>query len=570
MLPLDHFSSLGDALAEAVIRHKSETLFAEVDRRRRARAWTGADFGRRAIGWCSRLLNWGLSPGDRCAIIASNRPDWSVAAIGALWAGAVLVPLDYKLSAPELCALIDHCGPRVLVAESAILKRMLALRPEIVETMRVVAIDAAEVESQNVASWEETEVVDTCVARPVPRQRDDIATIVYSSGTAGTPKGCMLTHGNYLVQAQTLGAMYPMHPGDAYFSVLPTNHAIDFMCGLLMPVLFGGTIVHQRSLRPAYFSWTIREMGITHMAVVPRLLTVLEERVREELDRASPLQRTIFDTLRDINAQLTWREPNHRLSSTLLRPVHRAFGGRLRLLFCGGAFTPPASARFFYDLGIPVVIGYGLTEAGTVLTLNDLHPFREDTVGKPLDGVELEIRDGGADGIGEVWVRSETVMHGYLDAPDLTHQTIVDGWLRTGDLGRVDPAGHLQLVGRVRNMIVTKGGKNVYPEDVESLMGPVDGVDELSVFSSEFLWQAQRLGAESLLVVAKPSEDADDASIERGLARACRALPEHKRPNTWLRWDEPFPRTASLKVQRDALADAVRRTSTPERTRAVS
>ena len=152
----------------------------------------------------------------------------------------------------------------------------------------------------------------------------------------------------------------------------------------------------------------------------------------------------------------------------LLRQVHKAFGGELRAMFTGGAFMEPSTLQFFYDLGIPVANGYGLTEAGTVLTLNDLKPFRADTVGKPLPGVELRILNPDAEGIGEVAAHSKTVMSHYLDDPELTAETIVDGWLLTGDLGRFDSSGHLQLFGRKKNMIVTEGGKNIYPEDIET------------------------------------------------------------------------------------------------------
>ena len=157
------------------------------------------------------------------------------------------------------------------------------------------------------------------------------------------------------------------------------------------------------------------------------------------------------------------------MSRALLGQVHRAFGGELLALITGGAFMEPSTMQFFYDLGIPVVNGYGLTEAGTALTLNDLKPFRGDTVGKPLPGVELRVLSPNEEGVGEIAARSKTVMSRYLDDAELTLETIVDGWLLTGDLGRFDKSGHLQLFGRKKNMIVTEGGKNIYPEDIETV-----------------------------------------------------------------------------------------------------
>src|SRR5207237_7807929 len=165
----------------------------------------------------------------------------------------------------------------------------------------------------------------------------------------------------------------------------------------------------------------------------------------------------------ELNELATMRTPKPQLSRALLKPIHDRFGGRLKVVVAGGAFVEPDLAEFFYRVGLPVAIGYGLTEACTVLTLNDLQPFRADTVGKPLPGVDIRILNPDADGVGEVAVYSKTIMSHYLDDPELSAQPIVDGWLLTGAAGRRESSGHLQLLGRKKNMIVTEGGKHVYP-----------------------------------------------------------------------------------------------------------
>src|SRR5207244_4456939 len=203
-----------------------------------------------------------------------------------------------------------------------------------------------------------------------------------------------------------------------------------------------------------------------------------------------------------LNKMLTRRRPNVKLSRRLLGQVHKAFGGQLLALFTGGAFMEPSTLQFFYDLGIPVANGYGLTEAGTALTLNDFKPFRADTVGRPLPGVELRVLSPDSEGVGEVAVHSKTVMSHYLDDPELTAETIVDGWLLTGDLGRFDGSGHLQLFGRKRNMIVTEGGKNIYPEDIENAFDGLP-VKEYCIFAVNYLWPQQTPGAETLILVLR-------------------------------------------------------------------
>jgi long-chain acyl-CoA synthetase len=250
------------------------------------------------------------------------------------------------------------------------------------------------------------------------------------------------------------------------------------------------------------------------------------------------------------------RTPKPWLSRTLLKPIHDRFGGRLRLIFAGGAWVDPELANYFYKLGIPVVIGYGLTEAGTSLTLNDLKPFRPDTVGAPLPGVQLEVRDRDASGNGEVWVRSRTVMHGYFNAPEATREVLVDGWLRTGDIGSVDASGHLKLVGRAKNMIVTDGGKNIYPEDVEAAFDAVP-CEELCVFAERFVWRKQALGDEGLCVVVRLKSGALLEDTLNAIRVANRKLADFKRASSYAVITEEFPRTASMKVKRGELGELV-------------
>ena len=259
------------------------------------------------------------------------------------------------------------------------------------------------------------------------------------------------------------------------------------------------------------------------------------------------------------NRLLTRHRPNVKLSRMLLRNIHRGFGGELLALITGGAFMEPSTMQFFYDLGIPVVNGYGLTEAGTAITLNDLKPFRADTVGKPLPGMEVRILNPDADGVGEVAVRSKTIMSHYLDDPELTLETIVDGWLLTGDLGRFEDHGHLQLFGRKKNMIVTEGGKNIYPEDIETVFDGLP-VKEYSVFAANYIWPQKELGGrESLVLILRLEQN---QKLESGLLQDISTrnlrLPDFKRINGYVIWDRDFPRTASMKIKRQVLAEEIR------------
>lgn len=575
MLEPDAYSSLGELLRDALVQWKREVALIEVDRREETRRLRYADVAREVAPVTRWLAARGVGPGDRVAIVMSNQARWPIAAIALFARGAVLVPLDYKLSGDEQIALLGHSGARALITEAPLLRRMKDLPDELdvlVADLPRHGHEAQRASSERCARWEELDRDESAAPPLVPRRREDPATIVYSSGTGGRPKGCVLAHEAYLEQLGALMRLFPMRPGHRTFSVLPTNHAIDFMVGMIGPLACGATIVHQRTLRPEFLVSTMREHRITHMALVPLLLAAFERAIDERVAKRPAWQRGALDLLARANLELTRAQPDVALSRRLLGGVHEALGGALELLFCGGAFVDRRRAERFYELGIPVVIGYGLTECCTVATVNDLRPFRADSVGRAVHGVEVRIHEPGAGGVGEVWIRGRTVMREYWQDPELTARTITpDGWLRTGDLGWLDASGHLHLVGRSKNMIVTAGGKNVYPEDVEAAFEDV-ACEELAIFASGYLWpRAVGLTEEVLVAVARPearggdarSRAAASATLAEAIARKNRRLPEHKRVAALLAWSEPFPRTASMKVKREVLAERLREAAAP-------
>jgi long-chain acyl-CoA synthetase len=316
-------------------------------------------------------------------------------------------------------------------------------------------------------------------------------------------------------------------------------------------------VVHLRTLRPEFVRDAFLRYRITYVSLVPMIVKNLERGLRAKFDELPSWKRAILNSLIATNKLFTRRRPNVKLSRMLVPGVHRAFGGELLALITGGAFMEPSTMQFFYDLGIPVVNGYGLTEAGTALTLNDLKPFRADTVGKPLPGVELRILNPDADGVGEVAAHSKTVMSHYLDDPELTLETIVDGWLLTGDLGRFDGRGHLQLFGRKKNMIVTEGGKNIYPEDIETVFDGLP-VKEYSVFAANYVWPIKGLGGEVLVLVLRLEQNQQfDSKLLEEISARNRRLPDFKRVGGYLVWDKDFPRTASMKIKRQLLAEEI-------------
>jgi|HubBroStandDraft_5_1064220.scaffolds.fasta_scaffold01197_5 long-chain acyl-CoA synthetase len=556
MLDLRQYSSLGAALNDALDRWPNETCLIEADRDREKVRLTYSDFKEMARPLCRALQDADFKPGDRAAIIMTNQSKWLISAYSIFFCGGVLVPLDYKLTATEHLQLLAHSKARFLIIEYY-LWRAITQAPEFpkLATQIVLVSEApAGADLHGAYRWEEFRRKGE--PEFVARQREDTACIVYSSGTGGRPKGCVLTHDSYLEQCASLTAWYPFWPGVRYLSILPTNHAIDFMVGFIGPFVCGACVVHLRTLRPEFVRDAFVRYRITYVSLVPMVLKNLERGLRAKFDELKPRKRWMLDRLVGLNKMLTRGRPRVALSRRLLPQVHKAFGGELLALIVGGAFTDPSTLQFFYDLGIPVTCGYGLTEACTAVTLNDLKPFRADTVGKPLPGTEVRVLNPDADGIGEVAVRSRAVMSHYLDDPEQTAQTIVEGWLLTGDQGHFDAdgRGHLHLVGRKKNMIVTAGGKNIYPEDIEATFDGLP-VKEYCVFAANYVWTQKTLGNEMLVLVVRLEQNQrfDDVLLADIVARN-RRLADFKRVSAYLVWEKDFPRTASLKIKRGELA----------------
>jgi long-chain acyl-CoA synthetase len=558
MLDLHKYNSLGEALRTALETWPEEVCLIEADRDHENARYTYRQFKEAVLPLARALQDAGFHEGTRAAIIMTNQSKWLISAYAIFFCGGILVPLDYKLTPDEQLKLLNHSHAEFLIVEHHLWRAMTKTADFKDLGVHAVLVTEAPpgVDLAGAKRWEEFR--DDREPVFVPRQRKDPACIVYSSGTGGRPKGCVLTHENYLEQCMAVTPIFPFWPGARYLSIIPTNHAIDFMGGFIMPLTGGGTVVHLRTLRPEFIRDAFVRYKITYMAVVPLILKSLQRGLLERFDALPPFKHRLLKTMIAANRAFTRRRPNPKLSRALLKDVHQAFGGGLQALLVGGASTDPALIEFFHGLGIPIYNGYGCTEACTAIAVNDLRPFRADTVGKPVRGMEIRILDPGDEGIGEVALRSKTVMSGYLDDPEMTAQTIVDGWLMTGDLGRLDDAGHLQLFGRKKNMIVTEEGKNIYPEDVENAFEGLR-VKEFCVFAANYLWPARTtLGEQLVLVIRSDSGQSGTDGLAANISNRNRRLPNYKRISGYITWDFDFPRTAAMKIKRIELAAQIR------------
>jgi long-chain acyl-CoA synthetase len=502
------------------------------------------------------LVAQGLAPGERVLLASENRPEWPIAFFGILLAGGVAVPVDAQLSAPELANLARSAGAKVAL-----------LSDEVAERLRELVAGWAGGGGPRPAVLAEALAGERGRApRHVPSP-DEIASVIFTSGTTGTPKGVMLTHRNFTSLVARLAGLFDLGPGDGLLSVLPLHHTFEFTCGLLVPLSRGAEVEYLDELTADTLGDALESGRVTALIGVPALWSLLHRRITQELAARPGFVEGAVKALMAGNARLR-DELGVNLGKLVFWPVHRKLGGRLRILVSGGSALSPEVQQAFRELGFDLFEGYGLTEAAPVLAVSTPQDAAaRGTVGRPLPGIELRILDPDASGVGEVLARGPNVMAGYWKVgaakpevdPALTGAVLKDGWLHTGDLGRLDAEGRLTLVGRKKDVIIDADGKNAYPDELEELYRKDDLVKELAIVG---LPDGAR-GEKVAMAVVPAWGDGDRAEVRRRIAEHVRkvsaGLPFHKRVKLWHVVDGELPKTATRKVKRALVVEELRR-----------
>jgi long-chain acyl-CoA synthetase len=528
----DTLTTLVDQMAE---RHEHALAFGRLEEDGIART-TYLDVQQRANATAGRLAALGVSKGDRVVLTGHNHPDWPIAFFGVVRAGATAVPVDPAIDAAQLANVIRESQARVVLWDAKVEE---ASGSEIAKIDGLLTRHLADITP-----------ADPSIARPpVEVNDDDVASLIYTSGTTGKPKGVMLTHANFTSLVAALAPLFPLGTGDRVLSVLPLHHTFEFTCGMVLPFSRGSRVVYLDELKGDRVSIALKEARVTAMVGVPAVWQLLERRILSQVQGKGPIVEKAFELAADFNRQLS-KNTGLDLGKVLFGPVHQGLGGNIRYLISGGAALPKDTQKLFAGLGFKLTEGYGLTEAAPVLTVaKPGSPAGQ--VGKPIPGVTIKIDSPDDNGVGEVLARGPNVMAGYTDVEATKQVKTEDGWLRTGDLGKLDRDGRLVLVGRVKDVIVTSTGENVYPDDIERMLGKIPHVTEIAIVGV-----TGRSGGERVGCIAVPEEDdAIDrkARIERAqasLRAAISKLPYGRQPTIIHLYDAPLPRTATRKVKR--------------------
>jgi long-chain acyl-CoA synthetase len=567
--PLRRYDTLVDLLDEMAERHDLGVALQRVEpdglSRVSFRSWRDA-----SIAVAARLAALGVKPGDRVILSGNNQPAWPIAYFGIVYAGAVAVPVDPALEAAQLGNIVRSSGAQVAVWGAEVDAKGGQKTRADYPDLRVFDLVAI---TEEPAEPEATTSSSTAIVPAVAIKSADLASIIYTSGTTGDPKGVMLSHGNFTSLLASLGSVFPLTQNDRVLSVLPLHHTFEFTCGMLLPLSRGARIIYLAELNAEHLSEGLQKGRITAMVGVPALWQLLERRILAQVKEQGPAAAMAFNWAIELNRLLGTRL-GVNVGRVFFGTVHEGLGGHVRHLISGGAALPKDTAKLFAGLGLPLSEGYGLTEAAPVLTVAKASvKSRPGHVGKAIPGVEIKIDNPDASGVGEVLARGPNVMQGYAGNTEATAQAIdADGWLHTGDLGKIDKRSQLVIVGRHKEVIVGASGENVYPDDVETLLGAVPHVKELAIVGIDDGRGGERVAC---LAVPEPDATADGAPESRAaisspdgplsissprklrndrahaaLREAFQRLPRTSQPAVVHLYDADLPRTATRKVKR--------------------
>ena len=525
--------------------------------------WTYDEVAAKANQVANYLIDEGIQAGDRIAILSESRPEWIVAFFAAVRCGAIVVPLDAKLTANELSAVLTDAQPRVLFASAAFRETsewLMARLPSIEHTLLLNSPGGEAPGPRRPLS--SINDIPTGASHEVrDRTADETALIVYTSGTTGKPKGVMITFQNILYQCNCLQQVMKVDSNDVFLSILPLNHLFELSIGLLGVLFSGGKVCFANTLYPQELAQIMREKQVTRMVTVPLFLTMLKASIEKQVRNAGPRRERAFK----IALRIAARVNSQRIRRLLFRSVHKQLGGKLRQFLCGGAPMDVEVGRFFEQLGISVHQGYGLTETSPVIAVNAPAGNRLGSVGRPLPGTRVRLAGNGKEG--EIVVQGPGVMKGYYQDQKLTREVIdAGGWFHTGDLGKTDRHGFLYITGRAKNLIVLGSGKKVSPEEVESAFSGSALFKEVCVIgriSQEGLVK----GTESVCAVVVPSDvlikrcnnDAGviQEEVDQEIQTLSQSLAFYKRPAKVVVRFEELPKTSTLKIKRSQVADWV-------------
>lgn len=522
----------------------------KIERNGRKEQYTYADVKELTLRAAGFLATNGIEQGKRVILWSHNMPEWSLSYFGILKTGATAIPIDPASTIDDVLAFAKAGDAAAIMLSPKLADENL----DLAERLKAANLDLQVYTFDEVFEMQtEQEEARRNALLPAKILSNAVASLIFTSGTTGTPKAVMLSHKNFVNMISMLSSVLEMDTTDGVLSVLPLHHTFEFSAGLLTPFSNGTQITYLDELSAEELSRAIENNHVTGMVGVPALWEMLHRRIKTRMRERGDWFADLADSVIDFNAWIRDNTP-FNLGPIIFFPIHQGMGGRMRYLISGGSALSDKVQKDLHGLGFTVLEGYGLTESSPVLTVT--RPGNElirGSVGKPLPGVEIKINEPDESGVGEVFARGQNVMLGYFNNDEATEAVMQDRWLKTGDLGKLDEDGNLYIVGRSKDVIIDSNGKNIYPDEIEDLYGKSPFIKELSVVGLP-----DDDGGEKVSALVVPNYEYDIAlsrsetnkKIEDHFREVSAGLAFFKRVKILHITPFELPRTATRKVKR--------------------
>ncbi|MDR2159539.1 MAG: AMP-binding protein [Treponema sp.] len=505
------------------------------------------------------LHSRGIRQGDKVAVTGKNSPEWAVAYMGVLFAGATVVPIDYQIKTDETDLLLKTAGAKILFVDEEKHDRYTgqdrgANAPALAAVVSLKRGTGTYIYDLDGPAADIEQAADT-----------DLAAILFTSGTMGKPKGVMLTHRNLVADCYLAQGNMLILPTDVFYALLPIHHAYTMLAVLIETLSVGAEVVFGKRMVTKAILKDLREAKITMLLGVPMLFNKVLAGILRGLKEKGPIVYGLISALMGLSGfikKVFKVNPGKKMFGFVLK---KASLSTLRICICGGGPLAPSVFRKYNQLGLDFVQGYGLTETSPIINLNPIEAYKETSVGKVVPQTEMKVLDPDERGIGEIIVKGPMVMQGYYEMPEETAGVFTpDGFLKTGDVGYLDDEHYLYLTGRAKNLIVTEGGKNVYPEEIENEFQLYEEIDQILIRGYELDKKMKTEGIEALVYPnqefpwssageAKPDAAAVRARIEAVIAEVNQRLLFYQKISRTVILEERMEETTTKKIKRDAV-----------------
>ena len=429
----------------------------------------------------SSLQKLGVKPRDHIAVVGENRVQWAIAFLTAMMFDFVVVPVDKNLTNSDILNIIHESDSVALIFSGSLADLIKAKKNVFGKIKFYIGMDLEKKENEFHSMIELIKHESTAQIQPPKINVDEVAEIIYTSGSLGRAKGVMLSQKNLATNLMDMRKMVTIYPEDRFIGVLPIHHTYQCTCGLLCPLYSGASVHFARSLK------TIPEDLLNSKPTILLGAPLLYNKMYNKIVKSIAAKKTtsiLFNVMMNVSG-VTQNLGLKNSKKFIFGKIHKTLGGSMRLLIAGGAAPDPKVSKFFRDIGFNIIQGYGLTETSPILTLNRVENFKDAAAGLPLPGVEIKINQPDRNGVGEIFTKGLNNMLGYYKNQSATLDTFENGWFKTGDLGYFDDDGFLFICGRKKSVIIANNGENVFPEEIEDILNRNQFVLECMVYGEE-------------------------------------------------------------------------------------